>query len=379
MSKPTIRPYREIINTTGQHLPHLQNSKKHPPTIQTYTAKMASPEDPNEGISYFPIPQFKFSSGAIQDAKIAYRSYNPSAAKTVLIPTCMGGRINDTPTFTSGALKGYHVIVVALFGNGESSSPSNDPDFPSDYSLRYEDCVRAQYALVTQHLGIRELEAVVGFSMGGQAAYYWAVMYGTGENSFVKNAVVICSSARTSGHNYAFLEGPISALEMSWDYAGGRYRRNNVKPVQGLRAFGRAYAGWLTSPEWFRQELWTKWGADSLKGWLYPPDGEAPFESWDAEDLLVLARMWQNGDVGSVHPSGDYRKALESVTARVLVMPSETDQYFDVRDGEEEVKYLKNGIFAPIQTIWGHVAGGGGNEEDTKWVDAKIQEFLKGK
>lgn len=337
---------------------------------------MSSP-DPDEGIEYFHIPQFKFASGGTQDVKIAYRSFNPTAVKTVLIPTCMGGRINGMLNFTSGALKQYHVIVVAKFGNGESTSPSNDPSFPADYSLRYEDCVRAQYALVT-HLGVRELEAVVGFSMAGQQAYYWAVLYGAGEQPFVKNAVVICGSARTSGHNYAFLEGPISALETSWDYARGSYRKNNIKPVQGLRAFGRAYAAWLTSPEWFRQELWTKWGAESLKGWLHPPEGQAPFESWDAEDLLVLARMWQNGDVGSVHPSGDYRKALESVTARVLVMPSETDQYFDVRDGEEEVKYLKNGIFAPIPTIWGHVAGGGANEEDTQWIDAKIQEFLQG-
>jgi homoserine acetyltransferase len=338
-----------------------------------------SSTDPNEGVEYFHIPDFKFAGGAtLKDVKIAYRSFNPSAPKTVLIPTAMGGKINDMDNFTSGALKDYHVIVVAMFGNGESTSPSNDPAFPSDYSLRYEDCVRAQFLLVTTHLGIRELEAVVGFSMGGQQAYYWAVLHGTGAQPFVKNVVVNCGSARTSGHNYAFLEGPISALETSSDYAAGSYRKNNVKPVQGLRAFGRAYAAWLTSPEWFRQELWTAFGGESLKKWLYPAEGMAPFESWDAEDLLVLARMWQNGDVGSLTDHGDYRKALETVTARVLVMPSQTDQYFDVHDSEEEVKHLKNAIFAPIQSIWGHVAGGGVNEADRKWVDAKIEEFLKG-
>jgi homoserine acetyltransferase len=190
--------------------------------------------------------------------------------------------------------------------------------------------------------------------------------------------VVVCGSAKTSGHNYAFLEGPISALETSVDYAGGRYREENVKPVQGLRAFGRAYAAWLTSPEWFRQELWRKFGAESLRQWLYPADGEGAFESWDAEDLLVHARMWQNGDVGSLTSHGDYKKALQTVTARVLVMPSQTDLYFDVHDGEEEVKHLKNGIFAPIPTIWGHIGGGGANEVDTKWMDARIEEFLKG-
>lgn len=210
-------------------------------------------------------------------------------------------------------------------------------------------------------------------------AYHWAVMHGSGASPFVQNAVVICASAKTSGHNYAFLEGPISALSSSKDYDGGQYRVNNVKPVQGLRAFGRAYAAWLTSPEWFRQELWRQFGVGSLREWLYPAEGKAPFESWDAEDLLVLARMWQAGDVGTVggnEAGGDYRKALEGITANVLVMPSKTDQYFDWKDGEEEMKYLKHGVFAPIPTIWGHIAGGGANQADREWMDAKIGEFL---
>lgn len=176
--------------------------------------------------------------------------------------------------------------------------------------------------------------------------------------------------------DYAFLEGPISALSISFDYAGGKYRENKVHPAEGLRAFGRAYAAWLTSPEWYRQELWRKSGHDSLRTYLYPPPGEAPFESWDAENLLVLARMWQAGDVGTVGGDGDYLKALEGITARVLVMPSQTDQYFDAVDGEDEVKYLKHGEYDPIPTIWGHIAGGGANETDVKWMDERIGRFL---
>jgi len=34
------------------------------------------------------------------------------------------------------------------------------------------------------------------------------------------------------------------------------------------------------------------------------------------------------------------------------------------------------GTFAPIPTIWGHIAGGGANEEDVKWMDKKIRAFL---
>lgn len=162
------------------------------------------PYDPT-GVQFFSIPAFKFASGATKDIKVAYRSFNPEASKTVLIPTCYGGRINTTLNFTSGALKKYHVIVVAMLGNGESTSPSNDAEFPQGYTLRYPDCINAQYKLVTEHLGIKSLDAVIGFSMGGQQAYHWAVMHGSGANPFVKSAVVICGSAKTSGHSRSSL------------------------------------------------------------------------------------------------------------------------------------------------------------------------------
>ena len=91
------------------------------------------------GIEHFTIPNFRFSGGSIRNIRIAYRSFNSiSEEGTILIATCYGGRINKTLNFTSGALKDYHVVVVAMLGNSESSSPSNDSEFPADYSLRYQ-------------------------------------------------------------------------------------------------------------------------------------------------------------------------------------------------------------------------------------------------
>lgn len=120
------------------------------------------------GVEYYPIPNLKFSNGTTKDIKLAYRSINPTSEKKAVVCTCFGGVINATLNFSTGALKDYHVIVIAMLGNGESSSPSNDPAFPADYTLRYQDCVNAQYLLVTQHLGISRLDVVVGFSMGGK-------------------------------------------------------------------------------------------------------------------------------------------------------------------------------------------------------------------
>ena len=214
--------------------------------------------------------------------------------------------------------------------------------------------------------------------MGAQQAYYWAVMHGSGTSPFLKHAVVICGSAKTSGLNYAFLEGPTSALIASRDYDQGRYRQNGIEAVEGLRAFGRAYAAWVPSAEWFRQELWRESGAKSLHEWLHPPMGEDSNEKWDPEDLLVAARMWQAGTVGAATGNGDYQEALRGVTAKVLLMPSSSDQYFAAEDSKNEVKLLQYGIFHPIPTIWGHMAGGGANPVDVKFMDGKISAFLGG-
>jgi hypothetical protein len=79
-----------------------------------------------------------------------------------------------------------------------------------------------------------------------------------------------------------------------------------------------------------------------------------------------MGRMWQASDVGVLAANGYYKTALEWVTARVMVMPNQTDQYFVVYDGEPEAKNLKNGKFNPTPTIRGHIGGGGANKVDTK-------------
>lgn len=224
--------------------------------------------------------------------------------------------------------------------------------------------------------------------MGGQQAYHWPLLY----PSFTKRIVVICSSSQTSLHNYAFLEGPICALENSASYQSWKDKKNcgveNLKkPVKATAAFGRAYAAWLTSAEWFDQKLWKGEGIASIEDWLKMEEEDNA--EWDADDLLVLARMWQMGDIGSLLSGGQrskpggglgdedhLREALESIDAEVLLMPCSHDQYFRPGPNKNDMKNLKHGKLAVIESIWGHIAGGGANPEDVFFMDRQIRKFL---
>lgn len=322
-------------------------------------------------INHYTITDFKFQDGTtLPEVQLAYLDLNPTALKVALIPTCFRGRLHSTLNFSNGALKEYRIIVVALFGNGESSSPSNTAGFPK--SIDYRDCVRAQHALLTQHLGIQSVKVAVGFSMGGQCVYHWLGLY----PGFVQNAVLICTSAKTSRHNYQFLEGPSAALENSIDYADETVRLKSGGTPRGIKAFGKAYSAWLTSSEWFDRELYTELGYKTLEAWDTDVTGKG-YDGWGANDLLAMLRMWQRGDIGVFGSS--LEEVLSGIKTPVLLMPCETDQYFDWRVSEKEAQLLGDATFAVIPSVWGHLAGSGASQQDTRWMDENITSLLRRK
>jgi homoserine O-acetyltransferase len=147
----------------------------------------------------------------------------------------------------------FFIIVPALFGNGQSSSPSNQPSPGPFPKVSFYDNVRAQHELVTKHMGITHLRAVVGWSMGGAQTFQWATQY----PDFMDLVVPFCTAAKTSLHNQVFLEGVKSSLiavKKSRSAGSGEIGLNREtaeahawtaeeKDV-GLKALGRVYAGW---------------------------------------------------------------------------------------------------------------------------------------
>lgn len=65
------------------------------------------------------------------------------------------------------------------------------------------DNVACQHRLVTEKFGVERLRLVVGWSMGAQQTFEWGAAY----PGMVERIAPFCGSARTSRHNFVFLEG----------------------------------------------------------------------------------------------------------------------------------------------------------------------------
>jgi homoserine O-acetyltransferase len=218
-------------------------------------------------------------------------------------------------------------------------------------------------------LGIARVKLVVGFSMGAQQAFQWGALY----SDIVQAIVPLCGSARTSPHNYLFLEGVKAALLADAAFAEGWYE---TPPVKGLRAFSRVYVGWLFSQDFFREQEYRKMGLASVEDTARFLEGY--FRRRDANDLLAMLWTWQHADISANERyKGDFTAALKAITARAIVMPGETDLYFRVRDNELEVEQMPKAELRPIPSIWGHMAPFGVNPPDNEFIDAALKELLQ--
>ncbi len=320
------------------------------------------------------------SGETLRSARLAYKTYgrlNSAKDNVVVFPTFFGGQHthNEGMIGEGKALdpSKYFIIVPDMFGNGISSSPSNA--IPPFNRARFPgvslyDNVACQHRLVTEVFGIEKIALVYGWSMGAQQTYQWGSLY----PDMVERIVPVCGSAKTSRHNYVFLEAVKAAITTDAGWANGSYEK---PPLRGLRAMGRVYAGWAVSQAFYREEVYLDLGYPSLEDYLVD-FWEARRTSADANNLLLMIYTWQNADISNNHLyNGDFRGALNSIKAKAIVMPGRTDLYFPPEDNEIEVALMPNAEFRPIESIWGHLAGGPGfNPVDSKFVDDALKEIL---
>jgi len=349
------------------------------------TARAGEPErKPTLTPGTFTIESFQLESGVtIPKAIVRYGTYgtlNAAKDNAVLLPSHYMAQSDgyDWLIGEGRALdpKKHFLIMTELFGNGRSSSPSNTPEplhGPRFPVTTIRDNVEAVRRLLEDGLGVHHLKAVVGFSMGAEQAFQWAVSH----PRFADKIAATAGTARCWPHGIVRLEGQIRAITTDAAFKNGDYKE---QPAMGIETTGLVWLGWLFSQEWWKRELWKKSepGADKLTLAQYvAKQAKEFFAGTDANDLILQMRTWQAHDVGTTPGfGGSTEKALRSIAIPVLYMPSETDLYFPLGDARQESKWIRKVTLAPIPSLWGHPAGVGASPEDLAFIERKLHAFL---
>ena len=311
---------------------------------------------------------------------LAYKTFGTLAAdksNVILYPTSYSAQHTDTQFMVGdgAALDSsrYFVVILNLFGNGLSSSPSNTlselPGVPYP-EVTLHDAVEVQRRMLAEVFDIDRIALVYGWSMGAMQAYHWAAMY----PEAVERIAVVCGSARCAPHNRVFIEGAAHALMADATYCDGVFTE---PPVRGYKAMGRVYAGWVMSQTFYRDEMWRSFGATSIEDYLVRFWDQA-FARRAAVDLLAQFRTWQNGDISAnARYGGDLPKALAAIRARTLLMPGDHDLYFQVEDNRLEMAHLRHAELAPIPSVWGHRAGNPLHQPDDRaFIEHHVRALL---
>jgi homoserine O-acetyltransferase len=235
-------------------------------------------------------------------------------------------------------------------------------DFPV---VTVEDWVDAQARLV-RRLGIEQLAAVIGGSLGGMQALAWTMRH----PDRVRHCIAVATAPNLSAQNIAFNEVARRAIITDPDFHGGHFYAHGVVPKRGLRVarmighitylagdvmetrFGRelkaAELGYSTQEIEFQIESYLR------------HQGEKFSEYFDANTYLLITRALDYFDPARAH-GGDLARAFVPARGnRFLLVSFTTDWRFSPTRSREIVKALVDnriGVsYAEIDAPHGHDA-----------------------
>ncbi|MCB5190694.1 homoserine O-acetyltransferase [Methylobacillus arboreus] len=231
-----------------------------------------------------------------------------------------------------------------------SINPATGKPWGSQFPMvTVEDWVASQARLL-DYLGIEQLAAVVGGSLGGMQALQWTLDF----PDRVRHALVIASAPNLTAQNVAFNEVARQAIMTDPEFFDGDYYEHDTVPRRGLRI--ARMLGHITylSDDAMGAKFGRKLRDGSLK---YNFEVEFEMESYlryqgdkfatafDANSYLRMTKALDYFDPAFAH-HGDLSLALSKAQADFLVVSFTSDWRFSPARSREIVKALLDNEFA---------------------------------
>ncbi|MGQ0673702.1 MAG: homoserine O-acetyltransferase MetX [Hyphomicrobium sp.] len=265
----------------------------------------------------------------------------------------------------------FFVICPNILGGcmGSTGPASLNPKTGEPYGLDFpvitiSDMVNAQVCLV-DHLGIDQLFAVVGGSMGGMQVLDWAARH----KERVFCAVPIATAARHTSQNIAFHEVGRQAVMADPDWCSGAYHAHGRTPRNGLAVARMAAHITYLSEDALHKKFGRTLQNRTSRTFSFDADfqvesylrhqGSTFVDRFDANSYLYITRAMDYFDLAAEH--GDVlANAFRGTKTRFCVVSFTSDWLYPTRESREIVQALNavaaNVSFVEIESDKGHDA-----------------------
>lgn len=265
----------------------------------------------------------------------------------------------------------FFVICSNVLGGcmGSTGPASINPKTGTPYGLDFpvitiSDIVDAQARLI-DHLGIDQLFAVVGGSMGGMQVLNWAARY----KDRVFAAAPIATAAWHSSQNIAFHEVGRQAVMADPDWHGGNYYAVGKSPRNGLAVARMAAHITYLSEEALHRKFGRNLQDRSQVAFTFNAEfqvesylrhqGSTFVDRFDANSYLYITRAMDYFDLKSEYDDV-LANAFRGTKTRFCVVSFTSDWLYPTRESRDIVQALNavaaNVSFVEIETDKGHDA-----------------------
>jgi homoserine O-acetyltransferase len=329
--------------------------------LPAYLAAHVSPDT-----RYHTLPgPFALERGdSLDDVTVAYRTWGDprNAGRTILVCHALTGSA-DVDAWWPGVIgedgafdpDTDYVICSNILGScyGTTGPASLMPDGSRRYRSRFprvtvRDMVRAQARLL-DHLGVDEIDVVIGPSLGAMQVLEWALEY----PERVRSIVPIGVGGRHSPWCIAMTEAQRAAIYADPHWAGGEYG-DDLRPEQGLAAARMmaicSYRSWDSFESRFGRELRS---TDEFQVQSYlRHQGRKINDRFDANAYVRLTQAMNDHDVS--RGRGQYADVLRSITQPALVVSVSSDVLYPPAEQALLAEHMPNAGYEILETEHGH-------------------------
>jgi homoserine O-acetyltransferase len=217
------------------------------------------------------------------------------------------------------------------------------------------DMVRAQKNAL-DILGITELQAVMGGSLGGMQAFEWAVQY----PEFMKQLFIFAATPALSDYGIAFNRISIEAIKNDPEWNNGNYKDGAV--LKGLEIARMTGLVTYRTPVLFdgrfqREEAERKDGGEGAEPY-YQVESYMNYQGvklarrFDANSYLKLLYAMNGHDAG--RGRGGWQEAAKLIQADLYAFGFEGDILYDPEIIKNSVQAVPNSTYIHVNTQFGH-------------------------